>query len=228
MVSVVMPALNEEKTVGPIIRAMKQTSHISEIIVVNDGSTDGTARVAAVAGAKVITLPVNSGKGNAMAVGVKEAKNNLILFFDADLFGVTPGKIETIIKPVLDGRYDMYVGIRSKSSYWLNKVLRFFPIIGGERILTREVWDSVPLKFKKNQQIDVALNYHTKIFGRRMGFEMISGMNHIQKEKKYGFIKGFPRRLMLYWDIVYIAIRLYVIETLMMRVKALKHRTTEP
>ncbi|HYE60269.1 MAG TPA: glycosyltransferase family 2 protein [Candidatus Kapabacteria bacterium] len=213
MVSVVIPAFNEAQTISTLIASVRQHPHISEVIVVDDGSTDTTAHIATAAGATVISLPENRGKGNAMDVGVLHAKEDIICFLDADVLGITHAKLSRIIDPVRSGKYDMFVGIRGRRSYIFNKILRITPILGGERAIRRVVWEAVPLKYKKNYQIEIALNYHTKINGWSMGFTIIPGLIHIIKEKKLGFFFGFLLRLRMNADIVFIGIRLYLLHT---------------
>mgnify|MGYP001415364370 FL=1 len=62
-VSAIIPAYNEEKTIGGVLRTIKSVSLITEIIVISDGSTDGTAQIARNYGAHVIELSENIGKG---------------------------------------------------------------------------------------------------------------------------------------------------------------------
>ena len=65
-VAAVIPAYNEERTVASVVRAVREAPSISEVIVVDDGSTDRTAQVARQAGARVVHLETNVGKGGAM------------------------------------------------------------------------------------------------------------------------------------------------------------------
>ena len=118
MVSVVIPALNEEDTVSGIVSLLVTIDLLDEVIVVCDGCTDNTAQVARDAGATVIELPENVGKGGAMMVGVRAASNDVILFLDADLIGLTREYVINLVTPVLQGKADMTVGILKKEE-WL-------------------------------------------------------------------------------------------------------------
>jgi glucosyl-3-phosphoglycerate synthase len=99
--SVVMPARNEEATVGEIVRAILGLAdpRVAEVVVVDDGSTDGTAAVAADAGARVVSADaeIGPGKGQAMWKGVAEASGDLVVFCDADLEGFDPAFVPRLV-----------------------------------------------------------------------------------------------------------------------------------
>jgi len=84
MVSVIIPALNEEKTIRQVIRQAKRNELVDEIIVVDDMSTDDTVAEAGKENVKVIT-PTHVGKGESMREGMLMAKNEILVFLEADL-----------------------------------------------------------------------------------------------------------------------------------------------
>jgi HAD superfamily phosphoserine phosphatase-like hydrolase len=84
MVSVIIPALNEEKTIRQVIRQAKRNELVDEIIVVDDMSTDATVAEAGKENVKVIT-PTHVGKGESMREGMLMAKNEILVFLEADL-----------------------------------------------------------------------------------------------------------------------------------------------
>lgn len=223
MVSVVIPAFDEVGTVGASVAAALRHPQVGEVLVVDDGSRDGTGQAAARAGARVVRLEHNRGKAEALGAGVRRARHDVILFLDADVTGHTDETLTRIMQPVIDGRYEMYVGIHTRSTMWLNRLLHFFPIIGGERALTRKLWDAVPAVHKNGFQIEIAMNYSAKGFERGMGFELIGGTVHHTKEQKYGFRLGFWRRHCMVLDIITISFRLYVIGSLTRVVSRLRH-----
>ena len=72
-VLIIIPGWNEEESIGSVIAEVKGTLPFVDVVVVNDGSTDATAKVAAAAGAAVLTLPYNLGVGGAMRLGYRYA-----------------------------------------------------------------------------------------------------------------------------------------------------------
>ena len=104
-ISVIIPAFNEQKTIAKVIKRIKTTSHISEILVVDNNSTDKTAILAEKAGAKVVFC-AEKGKGYAMEKGLKEAANDIIVFIDADINNYSSNLISKLVEPILEGRAD--------------------------------------------------------------------------------------------------------------------------
>jgi glycosyltransferase involved in cell wall biosynthesis len=83
-VSIVIPAHNERPTIERVVRSSAATIPGAEVIVVDDGSTDGTYEAAAEAGARVIRLDPNQGKGAALRRGIAAAKGEILVFIDGD------------------------------------------------------------------------------------------------------------------------------------------------
>ena len=210
-VSAVIPAYCEGATIAEVITPLMSHPLVGEVIVVSDGSTDDTVERARACGARVIELPVNCGKAAALERGVQAATHDCILLLDADIHGLTPEIISAIVTPVLRGDYSMFVGLRARQTYWANRLLHFTPIIGGERALTRNLWDCVPARYKRKFQIEIALNFFVKRGGGQMGFTLVPGLIHVIKERKRGLWLGLYQRLSMCADIVIIAFRLYVI-----------------
>jgi glycosyltransferase involved in cell wall biosynthesis len=108
VVSVVIPAYNEELLVGATVRALCDLPGIAEIVVVDDGSTDRTAQAAEEAGARVVRSGTNRGKGAALAAGIETARGGILLLLDADL-GDSAGQAACLLEPVRTGRADMTI-----------------------------------------------------------------------------------------------------------------------
>lgn len=210
-VSAIIPARDEAATIAGVIRPLAAHPLIAEVIVVDDASTDGTAAAARAAGAAVISMPENGGKAAAMQRGVEAARHDVIFFSDADITGLSEERIARIVGPVASGEYDMHVGIRGRRTYWVNRLLHFTPILGGERALRRELWDQVPAGCKRNFQIEIALNYFAKLNGHRMGITVVHGLGQVIKERKRGLLPGLWQRLLMIRDILLVSAKLYLV-----------------
>ena len=110
----IIPAYNEEKTIGHVLAVLKVTPLINKIIVVSDGSTDNTVQVAKSYGVEVIELSENRGKGGAIKAGLDNNKADVVLFLDADLIGLTPKHVLDLLEPVVNDHADMTIGIFEK------------------------------------------------------------------------------------------------------------------
>ncbi|MBA4137365.1 MAG: hypothetical protein C0518_08640 [Opitutus sp.] len=104
-ISVVIPVLNESKTIGEIVAYALRNPLVGEVIVVDDGSHDGTPELAARAGARVITSSL-MGKGASMEDGMLAATHDLILYLDGDLHGLNEDLIDHMTAPLLLGYGD--------------------------------------------------------------------------------------------------------------------------
>jgi len=110
-VSVVLPAYNEAGTIARVVRdALAHTRAPCEVLVIDDGSVDDTGRLAEEAGARVVRLRRNQGKGVAMREGFAAARGEIIVLLDADGQD-DPAEIPTLLDSLVPG-VDMVVGSR--------------------------------------------------------------------------------------------------------------------
>ncbi len=113
-VSVVIPAFQEERSIGSVVRDVRQVlGQDAEILVVDDGSTDGTAREAEAAGAVVLSHPYNIGNGASVKTGLRAARGSAVVLLDGD--GQHPPAEIPRLLAGLD-RYDMVIGARMVGS----------------------------------------------------------------------------------------------------------------
>jgi glycosyltransferase involved in cell wall biosynthesis len=112
LVSIVVPAYNEATTIEEILRRLGGVAFTTEIIVVDDGSTDGTADIVArVEGARLIRRAANRGKGAAVRDGVAATQGDIVVIQDADL-EYDPKDLPRLLEPLLEGHADVVYGTR--------------------------------------------------------------------------------------------------------------------
>lgn len=114
LISIVIPVYNEERAIADVVLAIKELAlESSEIIVVDDGSSDQTAAAAEQAGARVISHPYNIGNGAAVKTGIRNARGQVLVFLDGD-GQHSPKDIPRLLAHL--PRYHMVVGARRKDS----------------------------------------------------------------------------------------------------------------
>ena len=113
-ISIVIPAKNESQTLSALLQRLRSLHPDAEILVVDDGSNDGTSELARQAGAAVIRNPYSLGNGAAVKAGVRAARGSLVVCMDAD-GQHAPEDVSRLLEMKAQG-YDMVVGARSGSS----------------------------------------------------------------------------------------------------------------
>lgn len=104
-VSVIIPVLNESARIADVVAFVRRSDLVAEVIVVDDGSIDGTPELARDAGAKVVTSTL-LGKGASMEDGLNEARHEILLYLDGDLAGLNPDLVALMTAPLAMGRAD--------------------------------------------------------------------------------------------------------------------------
>jgi len=189
-VAAIIPAFNEERTIGRVVAAMKEVKKIKRVLVVNDGSTDKTAAEAKKAGAEVLSLKTNQGKGEAMQKGVEKADSEIIIFADGDLLNLRPEHLEKLLVPVQESRSAMVTGTLERGKY-INRFNQHLEApFSGLRVVRRALWEKVPVHFKKGYLIESGLHWTAKKEGIEPLNFMLPGLGHLTKIEKQGRTKG--------------------------------------
>jgi glycosyltransferase involved in cell wall biosynthesis len=175
-ISVLIPVYNEEGTISEIVARVQAVDPQSEIIIVNDGSTDGTAAQlktidSTYDNVRVFEHKKNRGKGAALRTGLAAASGEVIIIQDADL-EYDPHDYEKLLVPILDGRADVVYGSRFLGGP--QRVLFFWHYVGNKLItLLCDAFSNLNLTdmetgykvFKKEVLADITLK------SNRFGFE---------------------------------------------------------
>jgi glycosyltransferase involved in cell wall biosynthesis len=172
--SVVVPCYNEAATIKEVLLLVLESPYVAEVIVVDDGSTDGTMSIAgglADGRIQLIQQPRNMGKGAAVRRGIREASADFVIVQDADL-EYDPAEYGLLLEPLLNGRADVVFGSRFMTDR-PHRVLLFWHSVGN-RLLT-----TASNAFTNLNLTDMETGY--KVFRR----EVIQGIELC--EDRFGF-----------------------------------------
>lgn len=200
--SCIIPAYNEAPRIAAVLTAVIGHPQIDEVIVVDDGSTDGTAQiVSAQSEVRLIALPRNGGKTAAIATGLRAARNDLLLFVDSDLSGLQPAHLTALIAPVLRGRADVAISLRGNSPLpWRILGLDY---ISGERVVPRALLPApVPMSALPRFGLEVAMNERWVAAHARIAVVRWPAVDSPAKHAKQGLQAGLRADLAMMRDIV--------------------------
>lgn len=136
LISIIIPAYNEQNTIEKALQAVLETPYKKQIILVDDGSTDGTqdiVRGISQPDVQIISHDKNYGKGCAIQTGLQHAAGDIILIQDADL-EYDPAEYPILLQPILSGKADVVYSSRF-SGHGAHRVLYFWHYVGN-RFLT--------------------------------------------------------------------------------------------
>lgn len=188
-IAAIIPAHNEESTVEHVVAPLVACRAIDEVIVISDGSTDGTSKKAREAGARVIELGTQSGKGGALLAGVSQTRADILAFFDADLRGLTSQHAEMLVQPVRDTHLAMNVGLRDRGRL-INSLYRHLPLISGERALRRDVFANIRPAMLRGYRVEAALNYYCRSHKLPYSSIVLPGVSIRTKFEKVGVLRA--------------------------------------
>lgn len=201
MFSIIVPAFEEEQTIAEVVRSVRGIED-SELLVVDDGSGDATAERARSAGARVVRLAENVGKGQAVDAGILAAAHDILVLLDADVRGMDEAKVRSLVSPVRAGAV-MCVGVRHALFDRLNGRHPWAPAfakLSGQRCLHRSLWQAAR-EDCGGYRLESALNHHAARMGE-IEYVYLPGLGHTIKERKRGLLAGLRQRLRMVGDIV--------------------------
>jgi glycosyltransferase involved in cell wall biosynthesis len=212
-VTLVIPAHNEAGRIEAVARAALQASLVTRIIIVDDGSTDGTAQAAAAVAAtdarlEVLRMHDNEGKSAALLRGIQAARTDLIAFIDADLIGLTPQHIDDLVRPVLAGTCDMSLGLFRGGRLHTDLAHLATPFLSGQRCLHWELFRDAPLLQDARYAVEVAFSIHARRRSLLVCTVTWSGVTHVTQPEKLGIVRGYLSYLRMYAEIAFYAARL--------------------
>lgn len=203
-IAVVIPAYDEEKTIGNVLKPVSAISMIDDIIVVSDGSHDRTANIARSYKARVIEFDKNHGKTYAVLSGVQSTDADIILMLDADLIGLTEEHVINLLQPVLDERADMTIGIFNSGRGATDFAQKIAPFLSGQRAICKSFLEKLEEYKVTSYGIEMALTLMAEKEKIRTQLVYLPNLTHLMKEEKRGVLLGFLSRIKMYWDILFI------------------------
>lgn len=201
-VAAVVPAYNEEQTIGTVIKCLLECPAIDEIVVVSDGSVDKTAEIAKGFPVHVVELKENVGKGGAMKAGSEAVESDILLFVDADLVGLQSKHVESLVAPVLAGEASMSIGIFEEGRLSTDLAQKIAPNLSGQRAIKRELFESVPKLIDTRYGVELALTRYAEQHKIKVVEVRLPQLSQVMKEEKHGFSRGLRSRLKMYWEII--------------------------
>jgi glycosyltransferase involved in cell wall biosynthesis len=201
-VVVIIPALNEERTVGAVVKTALACDLVSEVVVVSDGSVDATVSKAAEAGARVIDLAENLGKGGAMQAGLADVVADVVLFLDADLLGLTPNHVSDLLLPVVNGSAQISLGLFGNGRITTDLAQKIAPFLSGQRAMHISLLSVLPDFSDTGWGVEVALSKYVRDHDIPIAEVHLRDVSQVTKEEKIGLVKGLTSRLKMYWQII--------------------------
>ena len=219
-ITAIMPAFNERDTIREIVRRVEDVKLIDEILIVDDGSTDGTREILkeldGEGSVRVIYHEKNQGKGAAVRTGIKNASGDLLIIQDADL-EYDPRDYPALFKPIEEGIADVVFGSRFLGGprrpilFWnmvANKILTFMTNILYNNILTdmetgykvfkKEIVQDMPLHARR---FEFEPEFTAKLLKRKVRiYEVPISFNprEYSEGKKIGILDAFEA----FWTLI--------------------------
>ena len=208
LISVIIPAYNEAGRIGQVLQVLSQVKRLSEIIVVDDGSKDGTAsaaRRAAEADARIrlIVHNENRGKGEAILSGWRTSRSACLLLLDADLIGLSPTNVEELIQPVISGQAEMTLGLFI-GGWWITDLSHWLtPWLTGQRCFRAKLLRYLPAQSAAGYGFETALSMVARQRGWRCQPIALKGVSHLPSEIHRGFWPGVRNRARMWRQILH-------------------------
>jgi glycosyltransferase involved in cell wall biosynthesis len=203
----IIPAFNEASRISRVLSVLANVDLLSEIIVVDDGSQDGTREVVERARnqdrrIRLITHPANLGKGQAVFNGWEATQASCLLLLDADLHGLKAQHVLDLMQPVLAGQADMSIGLFRRGYWRTDAGHRLTPWLSGQRCLRANVLHEVSRRAAEGYGFETALTVAAGKYGWRCVRVPWVGVWHVPSENRRGVWLGFKTRMRMYGQIV--------------------------
>ncbi|HYG38144.1 MAG TPA: glycosyltransferase family 2 protein [Cytophagales bacterium] len=201
-VSCIIPFYNEGLRLFSILNVVTELDSVSQIICIDDGSTDDTSRLikAKWPEIEVLRLEENEGKSQAVKHGLKLVKNEVILLLDADLQDINKIELENAILPMLLNPHIDMIILRRVNAAWFVKIDRADILLSGERIIKKKDLDEIFKNQVNGYQLEIAINTYMQQGNKNVQWTAWSARN-TYKTKKCGLIYGIIKEIQMFISI---------------------------
>ena len=190
-IAAIIPAYDEEKTIGNVLKAISDLNLIDEVIVVSDGSHDKTATIARSYNVNVIELDHNHGKTSAVVTGIQNTDADIILMLDADLIGLTHKHVIDLLVPVIDNKVDMTIGIFNFGRGATDLAQKIAPFLSGQRAVRKSILEKLEDYKITSYGIEMALTIMAEKEKLKTQFVYLPNLTHVMKEEKRGLLLDY-------------------------------------
>jgi glycosyltransferase involved in cell wall biosynthesis len=202
----IVPAYNECGRISKVLYVLLQAQIVDEIIVVDDGSTDGmTEEVLELSQSnprlKFLRHSANRGKGQAIFTGLYTSNSPVLLLLDADLINLTVQHVEALVHPVLSGEADMTIGLFQQGSLWTDLSHRATPWLSGQRCVRADLIRYLPKQSAQGYGFETCLTILARQKKWRVKRVPWIGVTHMVGLLQRNRWSGFQRKAMMYRDI---------------------------
>ena len=222
-VLIMIPAYNEEKTVGDVVKSVIDLHPDFEVVVIDDGSDDGTVKNAAEAGAEVVSLPFHCGGSTAIQTGyLIAARHNFDYTVKIDADGQhKPKEVSKLLNPLLKGEADMTVGSRyvvyndnnddsavktggrlfSSTLVSLLRKMEITDVTSGMRAWNRKAINALMRQYKERKVVEDSVFWVAEtLLASKLGLRMKEVAIEVLP-RRYGRSKSFSRYHMLMYPV---------------------------
>lgn len=207
-VGIVIPAFNEAKNLFRVLDVVRRVSELEKIVIVDDGSTDGTINIAnhyveldprAIA----LNLPSNLGKASALLAGVRFLQTDFVIFLDADLLGLCPHHLLQLYGPLEAGQCEMSIALFRHGRILTSAAHRLTPNLSGQRgLLREEAAHALILLAETRYGVEIGLTAYAREQDWRLKRIYWEGVTHVMKEQKNSRFFGLHNRWQMYRQII--------------------------